>query len=284
MLNRLLSKNRVFMALVLALVFVASGLLYLNTVKRQATRDIQSTQERVNAPKPPPPDETAESGHFHADGTWHTVPHRHVEVPPNPVDPPNAQASESRTSKGSVPWIPGNVIPVPGAGAEWSYQALREMYSPADGNPPGFNVPEVNLWDFQETKAAYESNLAFYMANWKPNMEDKEYTPELITAGRIMHEINRAADRLLGIFTPEECEQIRELNWQLSDFMGIEPPRYRQLMAAGYTKSEALDIDTHEILRKKGYSEEKLFSLYPDTRKLMERYWHQIGRPSNEDR
>ncbi|MXY29203.1 hypothetical protein F4Y59_13720 [Candidatus Poribacteria bacterium] len=74
MFHRLLSKNRFFMALVLVLVFVASGLLYLNTVKRQATRDIQSTQERVNAPKPPPPGETAESGHWHGD-VWHAEPH-----------------------------------------------------------------------------------------------------------------------------------------------------------------------------------------------------------------
>ena len=55
MFNRLLSQNRIFIALVLVLVFVASGLLYLNTVKRQADRDLQRTQERLNASKPPPP-------------------------------------------------------------------------------------------------------------------------------------------------------------------------------------------------------------------------------------
>ncbi|MDE0425437.1 MAG: hypothetical protein OXN25_11250 [Candidatus Poribacteria bacterium] len=90
MLNRLLSKNRVFMALVLAVVFVASGLLYLNTVNRQATRDIQRTQERVNAPKPPPPGETAESGHWHGD-EWHAEPHEPIEV------------SEGQVSQSSTP-------------------------------------------------------------------------------------------------------------------------------------------------------------------------------------
>ena len=89
MLNRLLSQNRIFIALVLALVFVASGLLYLNTVKRQATRDIQRPQARVNAPKPPPPGETAESGHWHGD-VWHAEPHESVEVAPKPVQPPKA--------------------------------------------------------------------------------------------------------------------------------------------------------------------------------------------------
>ncbi|MDE0424696.1 MAG: hypothetical protein OXN25_07505 [Candidatus Poribacteria bacterium] len=74
MFNRLLSQNRIFTALVLVLVFVASGLLYLNTVKRQADRDLQRTQERLNASKPPPPGETAESGHWHGD-EWHTGSH-----------------------------------------------------------------------------------------------------------------------------------------------------------------------------------------------------------------
>ena len=112
MLNRLLSKNRVFMALVLAVVFVASGLLYLNTVKRQATRDIQSTQERVNAPKPPPPGETAESGHWHGD-EWHTEPHAPVEVSEAEVSEPatSPELTPVQGGSGSVDAVKAQVAP-----------------------------------------------------------------------------------------------------------------------------------------------------------------------------
>ncbi len=74
MLAQLLSKKRVFISLVLVLVFVASSLLYLHSVKRQATLDLKRTQAIVNRPKPPPPGETAESGHWHGD-EWHADVH-----------------------------------------------------------------------------------------------------------------------------------------------------------------------------------------------------------------
>ena len=107
MFHRLLSKNRFFMALVLVLVFVASGLFYLNTVKRQATRDIQSTQERVNAPKPPPPGETAESGHWHGD-EWHAEPDAPVEVSEAEVSEPATPAELTDVQGGSSPVAPVN--------------------------------------------------------------------------------------------------------------------------------------------------------------------------------
>ena len=86
MLKQLLSDNRLFTAAVCLLVFVAGGLIYLQSVKHQATRDVQRTQESVKQqlppkteaqparPKPPPPGETAESGHWHGD-VWHTGRH-----------------------------------------------------------------------------------------------------------------------------------------------------------------------------------------------------------------
>ena len=81
MLKQLFSNNRIFAGLVCLLVFIAAGLVYLNHVKCQANRDVQRTQEQVKAlqtrqirPKPPPPGETHESGHWHGD-EWHAGSH-----------------------------------------------------------------------------------------------------------------------------------------------------------------------------------------------------------------
>ena len=81
MFKQLLSDNRIFIAAVCLLVFIAGGLLYLQTVKQEATRDVQRTQEIVKQQlppkteaKPPPPGETAETGHWHGD-VWHTGRH-----------------------------------------------------------------------------------------------------------------------------------------------------------------------------------------------------------------
>ena len=113
MFNRLLSQNRIFIVLVLVLVFVASGLLYLNTVKRQADRDLQRTQERLNAPKPPPPGETAESGHWHGD-VWHVEPHE-TEVPERDDSAESASVPATTIAPSAVapsqPLIPSQTVP-----------------------------------------------------------------------------------------------------------------------------------------------------------------------------
>ena len=81
MFKQLLSDNRLFTAAVCLLVFIAGGLLYLQTVKQEANRDVQRTQEIVKQQLPPkteakplPPGETAETGHWHGD-VWHTGRH-----------------------------------------------------------------------------------------------------------------------------------------------------------------------------------------------------------------
>ena len=135
MLKQLLSDNRIFYGLVCLLVFIAGGLLYLNSVERQAGRDIQRTQKIVEPrstpqteaqparPKPPPPGETAESGHWHGD-EWHSEPHSahapaevaevEAEVLPPPAErtevqgapvvapPRNAQIIEQAEQEGNI--------------------------------------------------------------------------------------------------------------------------------------------------------------------------------------
>ena len=84
MFKQLLSDNRIFIAAVCLLVFIAGGLIYLQVVKSHARRDVQRTQEMLQQKqlpkpqteaKPPPPGETAETGHWHGD-VWHAEPHQ----------------------------------------------------------------------------------------------------------------------------------------------------------------------------------------------------------------
>ena len=77
--KQLLSDNRLFTAAVCLLVFIAGGLLYLQTVKQEAKRDVQRTQEIVEQRQTPQPQtQPAETGggHYHADGTYHAEPHQ----------------------------------------------------------------------------------------------------------------------------------------------------------------------------------------------------------------
>ncbi|MDE0427383.1 MAG: hypothetical protein OXN25_21215 [Candidatus Poribacteria bacterium] len=236
MFNRLLSKNRVFMALVLAVVFAASGLLYLNTVKRQATLDFQRTQERVNAPKPPPPGETAQSGHWHGD-VWHAEPHEaHTPV----------EVSEPSPLPGETD--PQQVSPPPTPDFSDAYQALREKYPDQTQNPPPFENVPVNLWDFEATKKVFMDHFNFYVEHYDPK-EGWSHTRELRIAAAIMENIHNAADPWVGLFTPEQRKEINAMHQRYFDFKGVKVNHKRVwelVHDEGYSVSEALRISREE--------------------------------------
>ena len=79
MLRELLS-NRLFIgALAFFILCVVGGTLYIAHVERQGIEDVAPETEEPAAPlaekpKPPPPGESAESGHWHGD-EWHSEPH-----------------------------------------------------------------------------------------------------------------------------------------------------------------------------------------------------------------
>ena len=79
MLKRVLSKNRIFGAVVCVLVFIAAGLLYIQSAKRKVARDVPPLRETAKPQQPPQtgaqPPGTAQGGHWHADGTYHAEPH-----------------------------------------------------------------------------------------------------------------------------------------------------------------------------------------------------------------
>lgn len=69
MLKQLLSNNRIFGGLVCLLVFIAAGMIYLQSVKRPASLDLPRTKPEGQIQPAPG------GGHFHSDGTYHAEPH-----------------------------------------------------------------------------------------------------------------------------------------------------------------------------------------------------------------
>ena len=124
MLKQLLSDNRIFTAAVCLLVFIAGGLLYLQTVKQEGRRAVQRTQEIVEQRQTPQPQtQPAETGggHYHPDGTYHVGPHEAetpaVSTPPQPAQPreaaniapvasPASDVAGANLSQKTAPWRP----------------------------------------------------------------------------------------------------------------------------------------------------------------------------------
>ena len=107
MFKQLLNDNRIFSAIVCVLVFIAGGLVYLQVVKSQTRRDIQSTQERIKPLQTPQPQtQTAPGGHYHPDGTYHVGSHEaHSPAAGVETDAP------LRGGTGVSPSVPGGSMP-----------------------------------------------------------------------------------------------------------------------------------------------------------------------------
>ena len=108
MLKRIFSNNRVFGAVVCVLVFIAAGLLYLQSANRDVARDVPPLRETVKPQQPPQGDNPSTGGHFDEDGTWHGEPHT------TPVPPAEAQPIELPFSVETIEWnvlIPGGTDP-----------------------------------------------------------------------------------------------------------------------------------------------------------------------------
>jgi hypothetical protein len=99
MFKKLLSDNRIFGAIVCVLVFIVGGLLYVQFVQRQASRDIQRTQDILEqrdtsqTGKAEPQTETG--GHWH-DDKWYAEPHNPPAQPQQvePGPPPIIESAE----------------------------------------------------------------------------------------------------------------------------------------------------------------------------------------------
>ena len=145
MFKQLLSDNRIFGGLVCVLVFVAGGLIYLQTVKRQTTQDIQRTQERLKQRDNPQTGkaepQTAEGdGHYHADGTYHAESH---DTPPAASSTTTGPSQTRReTSQTDL------------TARTWTGTPLREVSSPDLLSPSERKARDAKI---QRLKAEYEA-------------------------------------------------------------------------------------------------------------------------------
>ena len=95
--------------LIVLLAVIGCGLFYARQVSKQAPVKVYKAVEveEPETPKPPPPGETAESGHWHGD-EWHADPHETHEVPNGDISQP-IQTAASRNYTPAVVEIPEGI-------------------------------------------------------------------------------------------------------------------------------------------------------------------------------
>ena len=201
----------------------------------------------------PLPGETADSGHWHGD-VWHAEPHQaHAPADANaPTDAGDSDAlmrsqSQKRPQTAVEAHAPVSDILLTTA-SEDAYQALREKYPEQTQNPHPFENVPVDLWDFEATKTAFMDHFNFYVEHYDPK-EGGSHTRELRIASAIMANIHNAARPWVGLYTPEQREEINAMHRRYFDFKGVKVNHERVwelVHDEGYSVSEALRISREE--------------------------------------
>ena len=104
-------RKRVWIPIViLLLAVVGCGLFYGRQVSKQEPAKVYKTVEveKPTTPKPPPPGETAESGHWHGD-EWHSEPHETEKLPL--VDASDAHNPVTAPQGNGYPPLPPSSVP-----------------------------------------------------------------------------------------------------------------------------------------------------------------------------
>ena len=166
---------------VFLVLIVGISVYYLQTRPPKEPIVIYKTTE-VEKPKTKDPgDDTSEGGHFHADGTWHEVPHE-TEVPSAETPTPPRTTSGGYWSNG-VYHRPAGYVPAYPRG-----QTSSNPYF-ADGVPEHLKCPEkwigVYFWATDEWEAAKEKvrRVGYeVMAQYNPNRPIHEVWPRFIEA------------------------------------------------------------------------------------------------------
>ena len=136
--------------------------------------------------------------------------------------------------------------PAPSAALDFQaiYQGLREQYPDQTKNPPPFENVPVDLWNFAATKIAFMENFNFYIEHYDPK-GGGSHTPELRIAAANMENIDNAAEPTFGLFTIEQCEEIKTMYWRYFEFKSgrVNHDRVWKLVHEdGYRVLEAIKI------------------------------------------
>lgn len=146
MLKDLFSNSLFIGALIFSLiVLIGCGLFYGQKVAKQEPVKIYKSVEverEVSTPKPPPPGETAESGHWHGD-EWHAEPHETEKLPL--VDASDADNPVTAPQQSGYPPLPPSSVPdnIPEHlkfPDEWK---TEYYYGFSDGAEPDFSMAEA---------------------------------------------------------------------------------------------------------------------------------------------
>ncbi len=153
MLKRLLSNKRILGVVVCALVLVVAGVVYERSVKQQAQRDIRRTEKIVKErQRQETGSQSAESGHYHSDGTYHTGSHE---------APADTTAPSEEVEKSGI--APESVI--------WTGKPLREIsapdpLSPAERNARNAKIQTLNT-QIQKLKRITEAQTNEWLEHLK---------------------------------------------------------------------------------------------------------------------
>ena len=253
----MLKQKRVWIPIVSVLVIaMGCGLFYGQKVANQEPVKVYKPVDvsKPATPKPPPPGETAESGHWKPGDEWHAQPHD-TDTPADVSEPPSAETAQMQVSPPS---------PLDFSSA---YQALREKYPEQTNNPPAFENVPVDLWDFQATKTAFMDHFNFYMEQGGNKPEVFENNREVRIAFAVMEGIHNAARPWVGLFTPEQREEIDAMHRERRKFEGYISPIDKIMEERGVTREVAIRISTYEKLKSKGWTDEEIPAHYREVAK-----------------
>ena len=234
-------KNRLFIGVLVfaLLLLMGCGLYYGRKVATQAPVKVYKPVEVETKPKPPPPGETAESGHWHGD-EWHAEPH---EAPPTaqstPTTAPPGVTTGGYWSNG-VYHRPAGYMPAYPSGQTSSNPYFK------DGVPEHLKCPEKWIgayrWAISDWAAAVEKirqvsrevreqynpnrpihevwpryidDELFYQANADfPPLDPERYPPGSFSEFAAAPRLGEAVDRIDWWFQHVlDYPEISELRW-----------------------------------------------------------------------
>ena len=262
--------------LIALLAVMVYGLFYEQKKSNQEPMTNTVEIEQPTTQKPPPPGETAESGHWHGD-VWHAKPHEtHT-----PVEPPSPSALTAQTQVSPLDERPNAskqgaaplVGPVDVDRIKAAYEALRAKYPEQTNNPHPFENLPVDLQDFEATKEAFMDHLNFYVEHDGGKAEVFNSSREIRIANAVLMNIANAADAdvdrtsLVGDdsflpFTLEQSKEIKAMHRRWRESEGYISRIDKIMTEKGVTRDEAHRISIYERLKSKGWSDEDIPAHY----------------------
>ena len=202
MLTLVLTNRLVLGALVFCVLIVVGGTLYLKHVSTENRIAEERTDENVkqwNLPQdeiakgspsvqtqPPGGEDTAQAGHFHADGTYHAEPHA-------PGEPP-------ATASGRDTLPPDSEAPPP---------PLTRSERP-DALPYPMRLENRHVWEALLTEATTDPAL---MERLIPDTEEKIY----VLLRNISNSVNSQIDRKVSLAAYRKLHAINPNDWRVLD-------------------------------------------------------------------